>query len=494
MSNTTKIDSDNNTNDGSESLSSQHFERAKDDGGKNLKMISSSADDELVTDCDQADVNKMEICGRKDDTEGVGDDKDGGDDDEERHTSNNHETEKILGGECLDESVRSLSTDVVGGVIDVVGENVNYTCRPSSITHAVPSTSPTKVEVPELITNSVDDLGSVVSDNNADLKNDFDSNGYNHFSSTPSSPSSSYVNSDLTGKKEAHDESLISKTGTASLDASNLTVMNAEVAFHKDDEKKMDSLDVHVVESIDKKKVMLASDGDDGTQLDLCSPLASSIAALNKIDDNFATASPPLIEHTTPQIPTNPVLPKPRQSVHEVSASPSRVTYASPPGRRSIKLRLLEEVEGSHSAGTPFSKRLNLSRRFRSLSLSTVMVPLDEKSSTDATSVDNTMDSVIDRGTITVSWYEGTTSSEMQEHVTNCVLRKLNSPLRGGSNGAKIKLEDVRLLDENVTPCEGEDVGCHFPSCIKCFFLHLSFIKFFFGVCIFRSGALSISS
>ena len=61
---------------------------------------------------------------------------------------------------------------------------------------------------------------------------------------------------------------------------------------------------------------------------------------------------------------------------------------------------------------------------------------------------------VMDRGTITVSWYDGTTSSEMQEHVFGCVLRKLNQS--GGSRGGGVKLEDVRLLDENVEPHEGK--------------------------------------
>lgn len=36
-------------------------------------------------------------------------------------------------------------------------------------------------------------------------------------------------------------------------------------------------------------------------------------------------------------------------------------------------------------------------------------------------------ESTVDRGTIVVSWYEGTTSNEMTDHVFNCVLRKLNS-------------------------------------------------------------------
>jgi hypothetical protein len=84
-------------------------------------------------------------------------------------------------------------------------------------------------------------------------------------------------------------------------------------------------------------------------------------------------------------------------------------------------------------------------------------------------------DKIIDRGSITVSWYEGTTSTEMSDHVYNCVLRKLNADRCSrrrkqeknmSGEGAvcgqekveeegKLKLEDVRLIDETVTPHGG---------------------------------------
>ena len=65
---------------------------------------------------------------------------------------------------------------------------------------------------------------------------------------------------------------------------------------------------------------------------------------------------------------------------------------------------------------------------------------------------------VVDHGSIVISWYDGTTSNEMQEHVRNCVLRKLNDTRKkttiGGEGvaaegGGTIKLVDVRLLDEH---------------------------------------------
>jgi hypothetical protein len=57
-----------------------------------------------------------------------------------------------------------------------------------------------------------------------------------------------------------------------------------------------------------------------------------------------------------------------------------------------------------------------------------------------------------DRGRITVSWYEGTTSLELQEHVRRSVVRKIE--LRG-----TIKLKDMRILDESVHPPEGESLS-----------------------------------
>jgi len=178
-----------------------------------------------------------------------------------------------------------------------------------------------------------------------------------------------------------------------------------------------------------------------------------------------------------------------------IISSPSRITYASPPGRRTIKLRLLEEIPSSlpppnKPTATPTSSSSNRKTpfksfrqigRIRSLSLtgSLTFPYLNEDKSTTAESEsgattttttlhhdpngnsrnnNNTM-LVMDRGTITVSWYDGTTSSEMQEHVFGCVLRKLNQS--GGSSGGGVKLEDVRLLDENVEPHE-EVVLCPF--------------------------------
>lgn len=185
---------------------------------------------------------------------------------------------------------------------------------------------------------------------------------------------------------------------------------------------------------------------------------------------------------------------------NNIISSPSRITYASPPGRRTIKLRLLEEIPSSLSLLPNVASRNNRKktpfksfRKIRNLSLtgSLTFPYLNEDKShengttnttsslhhpdsnggnnnnnTSATTNDNDTMLLMDRGTITVSWYDGTTSAEMMEHVFGCVLRKLNQSNNGssgsggssssGGGGVVKKLEDVRLLDENVVPHEGK--------------------------------------
>lgn len=54
----------------------------------------------------------------------------------------------------------------------------------------------------------------------------------------------------------------------------------------------------------------------------------------------------------------------------------------------------------------------------------------------------------IDRGTITVSWFEGTSTSELQEHVKNSVMRKLHID-------SATQLIDIRIMDRSEDPPQG---------------------------------------
>ena len=166
----------------------------------------------------------------------------------------------------------------------------------------------------------------------------------------------------------------------------------------------------------------------------------------------------------------------PLRDMNELPLRASKVTYASSSvGRRSIHLRLLEErlpeqtseksSPAPRSIKAPFKDSL---RRIRSLSLSSAIQTVPKAMSTanrpasipsalevlDEKAPSPVKDRWVDRGTISVSWYEGTTSSEMTDHVFNCVLRKLYQCDDHKDQG-KLRLKSVRLLDENVTPHGG---------------------------------------
>ena len=215
--------------------------------------------------------------------------------------------------------------------------------------------------------------------------------------------------------------------------------------------------------------------------------MSPSLLRNNNREEGF-TPSPPVPAQLQPQQYQSP----PNNYDHQgnnstmnntIISSPSRITYASPPGRRTIRLRLLEEIPSSLPPPKPRSLTPSSSstlkapfKRIRSLTLSGgLSFPYlnEDKSTPRSTTSHNTTTTTatptiqqhdngnfhnhtmltMDRGIITVSWYDGTTSSEMQEHVFGCVLRKLNK-----SSGGNVKLEDVRLLDENVEPHEGKSV------------------------------------
>lgn len=99
-------------------------------------------------------------------------------------------------------------------------------------------------------------------------------------------------------------------------------------------------------------------------------------------------------------------------------------------GRRKILLKLLEDQ--------PQDKRGFFFRRKSSRSFL-----YNNNSDFQVTS---TVTAGIPRGQITVSWFEGTTSTELQEHVRNSVARKMGHA----------KLTDLRIMDETVDPPEGK--------------------------------------
>ena len=163
------------------------------------------------------------------------------------------------------------------------------------------------------------------------------------------------------------------------------------------------------------------------------------------------------IQHQLPMIPSLPhnmILGNHNQMSH---GSLSQVSQQ--PSRRSMKLRLQEEQRilerspssskdvvggGGNKVATPMAS--SILDRFRPKAHSfgndsdqmTMMGKLYPNGTT-----------IIDRGTISVSWYAGTSTFELQEHVKKSVERKLGV-------GAKKVLRNFRVLDINVEPNEGE--------------------------------------
>jgi hypothetical protein len=111
-------------------------------------------------------------------------------------------------------------------------------------------------------------------------------------------------------------------------------------------------------------------------------------------------------------------------------------------GKRKIHLRLVEDIS------KPDHTSLFSSFRKRSiLRKNPITLPIDEQ-------VPSRMQTQwVDRGSLTVSWYEGTSSLELQEHVRSSVIRKVR--LQGTT-----KLADFRVLDDSVDPPEGTTVEC----------------------------------
>ena len=98
-------------------------------------------------------------------------------------------------------------------------------------------------------------------------------------------------------------------------------------------------------------------------------------------------------------------------------------------GRRKIILHLEEDAQPSHVRRPSFFFR---HRRDDSL-----------------VSIQPVAEHGIDRGSIAVSWFEGTTSAELQEHVRRSLIRKMG--LKGN-----VKLADLRIIDETTDPPEGK--------------------------------------
>jgi hypothetical protein len=133
------------------------------------------------------------------------------------------------------------------------------------------------------------------------------------------------------------------------------------------------------------------------------------------------------------------------------TGGPSIMMGMSTSGRRKIRLRLQEEVRNSNSS---------LKKHFRSGSLlgtirksSTRMLRFGGSARSlgkgDELEAGPELYKTVDRGSIAVSWYEGTSTLELQQHVRKSVIRKLKF------ENTSVELDDLRILDESIDPPEG---------------------------------------
>jgi hypothetical protein len=105
-------------------------------------------------------------------------------------------------------------------------------------------------------------------------------------------------------------------------------------------------------------------------------------------------------------------------------------------GRRKIHLHLEEEIE------MPQKQQSGILGHIRTRSKRMMF------GSDSLPSLDGIQFKVQDKGALTISWFDGTSSIELQEHVRKSIRRKLQLP-------NNIQIVDLRLLDESVNPPDG---------------------------------------
>jgi len=141
-----------------------------------------------------------------------------------------------------------------------------------------------------------------------------------------------------------------------------------------------------------------------------------------------------------------------------IAAARAPTSASMKEGRRAIRLRLVEDIHFGYNARRnknismiALEKISHFATRARSNSVdnSPSMVKLGsaQKGASNPDFTSNMTEKL--HGTITVSWYHGTTTSELQTHVRNSVSRKINS-----HTNTPQEIVDAQLLDETVMPSE----------------------------------------
>ncbi|GKY93436.1 hypothetical protein MPSEU_000311200 [Mayamaea pseudoterrestris] len=182
----------------------------------------------------------------------------------------------------------------------------------------------------------------------------------------------------------------------------------------------------------------------------------SDVALLPRVDEHFMSQPHPLLHQPSSFGHSQTYANHKSQSFHSESEQQAMLPPPPPPkpsnGRRKIRLRLQEELPHA-PVSTPFmSTRKHGSSILGHLRQRSTRIMFGGSDS-DGYSSPNFQEpfepqvKTISRGTVTVSWFDGTSSLELQEHVRKTVLRKL-----GLDRNAEVV--DFRIFDESVSPPE----------------------------------------
>jgi len=203
----------------------------------------------------------------------------------------------------------------------------------------------------------------------------------------------------------------------------------------------------------------------------------NSIQQLNLTDISIPHSTPPasasdqqvMLQLSTLPSSMQPAIVYRHQPASHPAMNDINGVSAQKSDRRGIKLRLLEERRiGPEKDGIRGHALKNLFKR-RSQSLSSTLPVIsslpdiktqsshDMKSASNQQSVEALISfsppfctsSLIERGNISVSWFEGTGTAELQEHMRSSVCSKINL-------GRDQELENICIIDESADPPEGE--------------------------------------
>jgi hypothetical protein len=159
-------------------------------------------------------------------------------------------------------------------------------------------------------------------------------------------------------------------------------------------------------------------------------PTPSPRANMNEATSSIPNLGMSSLVHSQPMPYPDQLYLPPQKQMAAVPFGYAPSPYAIPQhvpsgGRRRITLRLQDDTPPSHARRPSFF--------FRNRD-----APLDAVVGAES----------VNRGEIAVSWFEGTNSAELQQHVRSSLIRKMG--IKGN-----IKLVDLRIIDETMDPPEG---------------------------------------